>query len=132
MVKMKKGYRLLGILSLFIMVLMIGAVAGSVGCSKSSKHSSLASPHAPYFDITTYGAISGGDAVTNQTAINAAIDAAAAAGGIESAPIQAGEASGGNFVDPPAVKETYRGGIPRFGSRERGGSCAIGLRRTIG
>jgi polygalacturonase len=35
----------------------------------------------PLFDITTFGAVSNGPAVRNQTAINAAIDAAARAGG---------------------------------------------------
>lgn len=38
-------------------------------------------PTAPFFDITKYGAASGGSAVTNQRAINDAIAAAAAAGG---------------------------------------------------
>ena len=41
----------------------------------------LPQPKGPFFDITAYGAASGGSAVANQTAINAAIAAAAAAGG---------------------------------------------------
>lgn len=35
----------------------------------------------PFFDIRTYGAVAGGSAITNQAAINSAIDAAATAGG---------------------------------------------------
>jgi len=38
-------------------------------------------PHGPFFDITAFGAVSGGPALANQAAINSAIDAAAAAGG---------------------------------------------------
>jgi len=41
----------------------------------------LPDPQGPFFDITTFGAVSGGPAVANQTAINNAINAAAAAGG---------------------------------------------------
>ncbi len=41
----------------------------------------LPEPRAPFFDITAYGAVSGGAALANQAAINAAIDAASAAGG---------------------------------------------------
>ena len=41
----------------------------------------LAAPQGPFFDITAYGAVAGGPAVANQTAINNAINAAAAAGG---------------------------------------------------
>ncbi len=42
---------------------------------------SLPEPVGPFFYITSYGAVSNGSAVTNQTAINNAIDAASAAGG---------------------------------------------------
>lgn len=38
-------------------------------------------PQSPFFDIRAYGAVSGGAAIPNQAAINAAIDAAAVAGG---------------------------------------------------
>ncbi len=41
----------------------------------------LPEPKAPFFLITSYGAVSQGPALTNQAAINAAVDAAAAAGG---------------------------------------------------
>jgi len=41
----------------------------------------LPSPKGPFFDITAYGAAPGGKALQNQAAINAAIDAAAKAGG---------------------------------------------------
>jgi polygalacturonase len=41
----------------------------------------LPEPQGQFFDITSFGAVSGGSALTNQTAINAAIDAAAASGG---------------------------------------------------
>jgi len=41
----------------------------------------LPKTHGPYFDIKAYGAVADGPALANQTAINAAIDAAAAAGG---------------------------------------------------
>ena len=41
----------------------------------------LPSPKGPFFDITAYGAVPGGKALQNQAAINAAIDAAAKAGG---------------------------------------------------
>ena len=41
----------------------------------------LPEPHGPFFDITAYGAVPGGAALTNQAAINNAIAAAAAAGG---------------------------------------------------
>jgi len=48
----------------------------------------------PFFDITTYGAVSGGSAVANQAAINDAIAAAAAAGG-------------GTVVVPAGTFKTY-------------------------
>jgi polygalacturonase len=51
-------------------------------------------PKAPFFDITAYGAASNGPALKNQAAINAAIDAAAAAGG-------------GTVVIPAGVFKTY-------------------------
>ena len=41
----------------------------------------LPEPRPPFFDITKYGAVSGGPATVNQKAINEAITAAAAAGG---------------------------------------------------
>ncbi len=41
----------------------------------------LPDPAGPFFDITAYGAVSGGAALANQTAINNAINAASAAGG---------------------------------------------------
>lgn len=41
----------------------------------------LPDPQGPFFDITVFGAVSNGPAVQNQTAINNAIDAAAAMGG---------------------------------------------------
>jgi len=41
----------------------------------------LPTPQGPFFDITAFGAVSGGPAVPNQTAINNAINAASAAGG---------------------------------------------------
>jgi polygalacturonase len=48
----------------------------------------------PFFDITKYGAVPDGPALKNQTAINAAIDAAAAAGG-------------GTVVIPAGAFKTY-------------------------
>ncbi len=54
----------------------------------------LPAPRAPFFDITAYGAVAGGPAVANQTAINNAIAAAAAAGG-------------GTVVIPPGEFKTY-------------------------
>jgi polygalacturonase len=54
----------------------------------------LPAPKRPFFDITTYGAAPDGPALKNQAAINAAIDAAAAAGG-------------GTVVIPAGVFKTY-------------------------
>jgi hypothetical protein len=46
-----------------------------------SGKTTLAEPNAPFFDITSYGAVSDGPALANQAAINRAIEAAAASGG---------------------------------------------------
>jgi polygalacturonase len=54
----------------------------------------LPKPKSPFFNITSYGAVSDGPALKNQTAINAAIDAAAAAGG-------------GTVVIPSGTFKTY-------------------------
>jgi polygalacturonase len=54
----------------------------------------LPTPQGPFFDITTFGAASGGPAVANQTAINNAINAASAAGG-------------GTVVIPAGISRTF-------------------------
>jgi polygalacturonase len=54
----------------------------------------LPEPKGPFFDVTRFGAAPGGAALGNQTAINAAIDAAAKAGG-------------GTVVIPPGTFKTY-------------------------
>ena len=55
--------------------------AEQIHLATGSGVTALPEPKGPFFDIAAYGAVSGGSAVTNQKAINAAIDAAAAAGG---------------------------------------------------
>ena len=49
--------------------------------AKGHELAALPEPKAPYYNISSYGAVSGGNAIINQNAINTAIDAAAAAGG---------------------------------------------------
>ena len=62
----------------------VGAAAPavrSIRLATGSGITTLPEPAGPFFDITNYGASSGGSAVANQHAINDAIAAAAAAGG---------------------------------------------------
>ena len=58
----------------------LGAIA-AIPVATGSGVGALPTPQPPFFDITTFGAVSGGPAVANQTAINNAINAASAAGG---------------------------------------------------
>ena len=53
----------------------------AVPLATGSGVTTLPEPKGPFFDVTAYGAVSGGAALTNQQAINAAITAASAAGG---------------------------------------------------
>ncbi len=56
-------------------------VAPSIRIATGSGVGALPEPRAPFFDVTAYGAVSGGPARANQAAIHAAIEAARAAGG---------------------------------------------------
>ncbi len=56
-------------------------LAQPITLATGSAVTALPDPTGPFFDITAYGATSGGSAVANQKAINDAIEAAAAAGG---------------------------------------------------
>ena len=58
-----------------------GTVGNTAPLATGSGVGALPDVAGPFFDITAYGASSGGSAVANQAAINAAITAAAAAGG---------------------------------------------------
>lgn len=53
----------------------------SIRVASGSGVGGLPEPREPFFDITAYGAVSGGPALANQAAINAAIEAARVAGG---------------------------------------------------
>jgi polygalacturonase len=75
-----------------MLLLVIGLLSGgiifaadgdgsNVAIATGSGIADLPEVTGPYYYITEYGAVSGGDAVTNQTAIDAAITAANAAGG---------------------------------------------------
>jgi len=58
-----------------------GAAPPNIPLATGSGVSTTPLPQGPFFDITAFGAVSGGAALANQAAINNAIDAAAAAGG---------------------------------------------------
>jgi len=60
---------------------LAAAAPPAVPLATGSGVGALPAPKAPFFDITAFGALPGGPAVANQTAINDAIAAAAAAGG---------------------------------------------------
>ena len=84
-----------------ILLLSAGLFLGSVVAANAqiplatgSGVTVLSEPQGPFFDITAYGAVAGGAALTNQTAINHAIAAAAAAGG-------------GTVLIPPGTFKTY-------------------------
>ena len=116
----------------------IGVLPGSLAIAQPAAHTEiklatgsgvtvLPQPKAPFFNIVSYGAVSGGPALKNQAAINSAIDAAAKAGG-------------GPVLLPPGVFKTYsirlksrvglhfasknsilRAAIPGTGDRQDGG-----------
>jgi len=58
-----------------------GAAPPTIPLATGSGVSTTPLPQGPFFDITAFGAVSGGPALANQAAINNAIDAAAAGGG---------------------------------------------------
>jgi len=60
---------------------LMGSASAQIPLATGSGVTVLPEPSGPFFDITAYGAVSGGAALQNQAAINAAIGAAAAAGG---------------------------------------------------
>jgi len=60
---------------------LVVSAASQILLATGSGVTVLPQPKGPFFDITAYGAVPDGPAVANQTAINAAI-AAAAAGGV--------------------------------------------------
>jgi hypothetical protein len=68
--------------------------ASKIGIATGSGVLALPEPKGPFFDIASFGAAPGGPALGNQAAINAAIDAAAKAGG-------------GTVVIPAGVFKTY-------------------------
>ena len=70
------------------------APASPIKIATGSGILALPAPKGPMFDITSFGAVPGGPALQNQTAINAAIDAAAKAGG-------------GTVVIPAGTFKTY-------------------------
>ena len=59
----------------------VNAAPPAIPLATGSGLSVLPDAKGPFFDITAFGAVAGGPALANQAAINAAIDAAAAAGG---------------------------------------------------
>src|ERR1035438_9370075 len=85
--------RVLLLASGFLLVALGGATA-QIPVATGSGVTVLPAPKGPFFDITTYGAVSNGAALTNQAAINNAIIAAAAAGG-------------GTVLIPPGTYRTY-------------------------
>ena len=65
---------------------LLGAIVATqaqaaIPLATGSGVTTLPAPQGPFFDITTYGAVSNGPALANQAAINNAIAAAASAGG---------------------------------------------------
>jgi hypothetical protein len=85
--------RVLLLASGFLLV-ALGNATAQIPVATGSGVTALPEPKGPFFDITAYGAVSNGAALTNQTAINNAILAAAAAGG-------------GTVLIPPGTYRTY-------------------------
>lgn len=72
----------------------VTAVEAPIRIATGSTVGVLPEPHAPFFDVTAYGAVPGGPALVNQAAINTAIREASVAGG-------------GTVLFPEGVYTTY-------------------------
>src|SRR5215472_93571 len=78
---MKRRGSVLAVLALVAGIAGAPCAIAAIPVATGSGVAALPDPQGPFFDITAFGAVSGGPAVANQTAINNAISAAAAAGG---------------------------------------------------